>query len=253
MYYTTDNALNPTAHITKKRSRLKIYGGENVYLKDKDNFEIEMHNPTTKKILCKIKLNGNYISDSGIVLRPGQRVFLERFLDSNNKFEFSTYEVKNTTENLNAISLNGDVSVEFYDEQLISNRTYTYYHNPIIGTTTIHGSAGTYSNSTVTLTSNSVSDSLGFTTSSMDQRPRSRSFGKKSIETGTVEKGSSSDQSFTRSYDTFNHYSSHVVRYKILPESAKNISVEEIRNYCPECGTKVKKNYKFCPTCGNKI
>jgi hypothetical protein len=117
MYYTTTNVSKPTAHITKKKSRLKVYNGHNVFLNDKDNFEFEIHNPTQKSILCKIKLNGEYISSTGIIIKPGQRVFLERFLDSNNKFEFSTYEVKDTTENRSAIDLNGDVRIEFYNEQ----------------------------------------------------------------------------------------------------------------------------------------
>ena len=98
----------PTAHITKKKSRLKVYNGHSVFLNDKDNFEFEIHNPTNKTVLCKIKLNGEYISTGGIVLKPGQRVFLERFLDTNNKFEFSTYDVKDTSENRSAIDLNGD-------------------------------------------------------------------------------------------------------------------------------------------------
>ena len=116
MNYATQ-VSNPTAHITKKKSRLKVYNGNVVFLNDKDNFEFEIHNPKNKTVLCKIKLNGEYISTSGVVLRPGQRVFLERFLDSNNKFEFSTYDVKDTSENRSAIDLNGDVLVEFYDEQ----------------------------------------------------------------------------------------------------------------------------------------
>jgi hypothetical protein len=29
----------PTAHITKKKSRLKVYNGHIVFLNDKDNFE----------------------------------------------------------------------------------------------------------------------------------------------------------------------------------------------------------------------
>ena len=106
MYYTTTKVGKPTAHITKKKSRLKIYNGNTVFLNDKDNFEFEIHNPTQKSVLCKIKLNGEYISTSGVVIRPGQRVFLERFLDTNNKFEFSTYEVKDTSLNRTAIDLN---------------------------------------------------------------------------------------------------------------------------------------------------
>ena len=67
MNYTTTIVSKPTAHITKKKSRLKIYNGNVVFLNDKDNFEFEIHNPKQTSVLCKIKLNGQYISTSGII------------------------------------------------------------------------------------------------------------------------------------------------------------------------------------------
>jgi len=220
----------PTAHITKKKSRLKVYNGNVVFLNDKDNFEFEIHNPKNKTVLCKIKLNGEYISTGGIVLKPGQRVFLERFLDSNNKFEFSTYKVKDTSENRSAIDLNGNVLIEFYDEQQVVNNFY-------LGGRTLYGgpnTAGYVPQFGTTITTG----------------PKKKS---KSIETGRVEKGDESDQSFTNSYEQFNYHTSHTIKFKIQPLSNKNVTVEEIRSYCTECGTKMKKNYKFCPSCGNKL
>jgi hypothetical protein len=73
------------------------------------------------------------------------------------------------------------------------------------------------------------------------------------VETGRVEKSEISNQSFVNSYETFSPYTSYKIEFKISPLSNKNKNVEEIRQYCTECGTKVKKNYKFCPSCGNKI
>ena len=75
----------------------------------------------------------------------------------------------------------------------------------------------------------------------------------KSIETGRVEKGEQSNQTFTNSYEQFYYHTSHTIKFKIQPASTKNINVEEIRQYCTECGTKMKSNYKFCPSCGNKL
>ena len=103
--YVSTAYPTPSSYITKGKQRIKQFGSK-VYLKDKDNFEIELFNPTTGTILAKIKLNGKYASNSGIVLRPGERVFLERYLDSNNKFEFSTYEVSKGVEAQNAIRNN---------------------------------------------------------------------------------------------------------------------------------------------------
>jgi hypothetical protein len=239
----------PTAHITKKKSRLKVYNGHIVFLNDKDNFEFEIHNPKQHPVLCKIKLNGEYISNSGVVLKPGQRVFLERFLDSNNKFEFSTYEVKDTPQNRSAIDLNGDVLVEFYDEQRI--RTYSNGS----GWITTSNSLGNNNMFTVTNTGTPYLGGLTYTTSNVGLSTLTTAYANytNTVETGRVEKGDISDQSFTNSYEEFNYFTSHTVKFKILPLSTKNKNVEEIRQYCTECGTKVKKNYKFCPSCGNKI
>jgi len=239
----------PTAHITKKKSRLKVYNGHIVFLNDKDNFEFEIHNPKQHPVLCKIKLNGEYISNSGVVLKPGQRVFLERFLDSNNKFEFSTYEVKDTPQNRSAIDLNGDVLVEFYDEQ----RTRTYSNGT--GWITTSNPLGNNNMYTVTNTGTPYLGGLTYTTSSVGSSTLTTAYANytNTVETGRVEKGGISDQSFTNSYEEFNYFTSHTVKFKILPLSTKNKNVEEIRQYCTECGTKVKKNYKFCPSCGNKI
>ncbi len=263
MNYATQ-VSKPTAHITKKKSRLKVYNGNTVFLNDKDNFEFEIHNPKQKSVLVKIKLNGEYISTSGIVLRPGQRVFLERFLDSNNKFEFSTYEVNDTSENRSAIDLNGDVRIEFYDESApirngihYPNTTITTYPwNPIMyggthntGAPTFTTTGGIGVTSTAYYSSNSINTSG--TLSNTFTGPNIRS--KKSIETGRVEKGDKSKQSFTNSYQDFNYNVEHQITFKILPLGTKNKTTQDIRQYCTECGTKTKTNFKFCPSCGNKL
>jgi hypothetical protein len=215
-------------------------------------------------------LNGEYISTSGIVLRPGQRVFLERFLDSNNKFEFSTYKVKDTSENRSAIDLNGDVLVEFYDEQEpVRNNFYlggtVTLSNPLYYGTTINTTGGvgygtttsTYNTSNATYTSsvtpNTFRSKFDVSNTLLNGKPNSLKKKSKSIETGRIEKGEQSNQNFTNSYEQFNYYTSHTIKFKIQPTSTKNINVEEIRQYCTECGVKVKKNFKFCPSCGNKL
>ena len=242
MYYTTTKVGKPTAHITKKKSRLKVYNGHVVFLNDKDNFEFEIHNPTQKSVLCKIKLNGEYISTSGVVIRPGQRVFLERFLDTNNKFEFSTYEVKDKSANRTAIDLNGDVRIEFYNEQsYIPNYGTTLNLGGNLNTTISRG-IPYYGDITFT-TSNSSPMAYYSNISSVSN----------TIETGRVEKGKKSNQEFTNSYQNFEYFVSHQISLKILPLGTKNKTTDEIKHYCTECGTKTKSKYKFCPSCGNKL
>ena len=246
MYYTTTIVSKPTAHITKKKSRLKVYNGNTVFLGDKDNFEFEIHNPTQKSVLCKIKINGEYISTSGVVIRPGQRVFLERFLDTNNKFEFSTYEVKDTSLNRTAIDLNGDVRIEFYNEQTYQPNYGLYVLN---GSSTVSTGSPYYGNMTFT-TSSSAPMAYYSNTSSVSSLVGEPTLSKKSIETGRVEKGEKSKQNFTNSYQNFEYNVSHQISLKILPLSNKNKTTEEIKYYCTECGTKTKSKYKFCPSCG---
>lgn len=266
MNYTTA-VSKPNAHITKKKSRLKVYNGHVVFMEDNDNFEFEIHNPTQNTILCKIKLHGDYISQSGLVLRPGERVFLERFFDTNNKFQFSTYTVNNTSENQSAITLNGDIRIEFYNEK--RNNHLTLNNNYRYGTTglnqlnctnnSIFGTCGSSTltngiSSTVFNTSSNVSgiiNTAGITNTAFYNSPQTPI--SKSIETGRVEKGSQTSQHFQNSNKEFEYNVSHQIVYKIQPLSTKNITTSDIRNYCTECGVKTKSNFKFCPSCGNKL
>jgi hypothetical protein len=114
-----NNQKQPIAHICINKSRVKIYDKETdpkIYLSKQTEFQIELFNPTTESILAKITLNGNVISQGGLVINPGQRIFLDRYLDVAKKFLFDTYEVSNTQEVKEAIVNNGDFKVEFYRE-----------------------------------------------------------------------------------------------------------------------------------------
>ena len=240
-----------TAHITKNRNRSKIYENS-VYLKDGENFEIELFNPTTSRVLAKITINGNSISNSGIVLKPGERVYLERFIDSNNKFVFETYQVEGSNESLNAIRNNGIVEVSFYTE--ITTSTYT--SNP--GSFTIGNNSGylsgtlydTYNAPFGGTTVNHLFTTTSFTNDSLGLNASVS----KSVETGRIEKGESSNQLFETVNGNFSMFPTSSVSIKLLPESQKPVEVSSIRNYCTNCGTRMKKqSWKFCPSCGTKI
>ncbi len=238
---------SPTANIAVNRNRLKSYG-EKVYLKDKTHYEIELFNPKKTKVLAKIYLDGVAISYSGIVVNPGQRVFLERWLDEPKKFLFETYEIDGSLESINATKENGKVQVEFYDQYIATTSqymipsTWTYpSYQPIIG--------GTTQNQEVYFTTNvtsSISQNCSIVTND--------SFIPVSLETGRSEKGDNSDQMFSKSNDLFNSWTCEVVNIQILPKSQKPDEIKEIRNYCTSCGTRHKKaSWKFCPNCGTKI
>jgi hypothetical protein len=115
MYYNQVSD-KPCAYITKNKQRVKQFN-QNVYLKDGSEFEIELYNPSRKTVLGKIKIHGEFIKGGGIILRPGERVFLERYIDVPRKFKYETYTVDSTNETMNAIANNGDVEILFYEEQ----------------------------------------------------------------------------------------------------------------------------------------
>ena len=233
----------PSAFITVRKQRQK-QNGKNVYLHDRTEFEIELHNPTNDSILAKISLNGNRISNSGIVLKPGQRVFLERYLDEDRKFLFETYEVSDSKTNQRAIENNGLVIVEFFNKMLFTNYGhlggYTYLNNQLL-----YGSGSGIVNGNPTIfntTGLGNSNIIGNTSTSYAK-----------IETGRVEKGDKSDQEFGTSYEIFNTNVSWVKEWKILPFSTKDMTTKDLIKKCGGCGTKVKDNYKFCPQCGNQV
>ncbi len=293
MYKKTYEAPSvPTANIAVNKSRLKVYKNTGdlptYYLQKGQEFQIELFNPTTDVILAKIILNGNPISQGGLVLNPGQRVFLDRYLDVAKKFLFDTYEVSNTEEVKKAIEKNGDFKVEFYRERVpnylntlaINSNTARGFGGTLINNTTIGGYASSIPNGSVNLTNTSghigttalynasvdLTNCAGsITFDSMDgtlsidtpseNKSLKRSFARsKSIETGRVEKGSDSDQKVVTVNKTFDYFAFHTVEYKMLPVSQKINTVEDIqvKVYCTNCGAKLGKGHRFCGKCGTK-
>jgi hypothetical protein len=98
-------------------------------------------------------------------------------------------------------------------------------------------------------------DSLNDETLEMPKkRLRTASLSKKSIETGRVEQGSNSDQTFKYVNKNFEFFAFHTVEYKMLPVSQKVNTAEDIniKRYCTQCGAKVGKTDNFCSSCGKK-
>ena len=142
---TTKSGSNdtPQAWVAIKRNRQKIYDGKGstpskIYLKDGQEFEIELYNPTPSRYLVKFKINGKYQSDRGLILNPGQRYFLDRFIDEDRKLAFQTYEVENTKTNQKVTEKNGLLEVEFFSEVEVKFNTpgklttwpnYIWYYN----------------------------------------------------------------------------------------------------------------------------
>lgn len=256
---TTD----PTVFVTKDRQRLKQYN-DTVYLRDGDEFELELFNPTPEKVLAKIKINGHDLG-SGIVLRPGERVYLERYLDESKKFVFETYSVDGNDRTVQkAIADNGEVQVEFYKEsqpQIWISNTYTYpnwYEYPNQPSWTVDQPSVFYSNSSGGTTfqagcSHTTGPDLNLNPDAGDLEFDSVQVNS-NLETGRVEKGGHSNQQFVYDGTPFNSWSTWRMTWKILPMSQKARVREELAVYCTGCGAKRKKSsHRFCPHCGNQF
>lgn len=238
------------------KGRKQIKSGK-VFLKDKEEFEIELFNPLTVSVLADIKLNGQSVSKTGLVVKPGQRVYLDCFIDDRKKFKFSTYEIENSSEALDATQNNGVLEVFFYKEDVITldnwqrkfdriivEKHYPYNPYPWYNPYTIYGSSGVStfttngSNALGTTTTSNVynsSNNINCSYTSHVDLPNLNVAGSnnmnslKSIETGRVEKGEKSKQKFTEVDMDFekNYISSTIIQ--ILPESRKPAEIKQIK------------------------
>lgn len=257
------------ANICVNRNRVKNYDG-NIYLQDKQEFEIELYNPTDTTKCAQIAMNGKPISSGGLVIKPGQRVYLERFLDVAKKFIFETYKTDDSAESQWATRNNGVVTISFYDEQTPPPPPITTIsYNSGRFDLTNSGTGGAYYNSL----GNTVNTSYTEKGTSQKLRSASRGIGGAScdsmsfcsnevpdekfrdeVETGRIEQGAYSDQKFVNYTGKFNYHATNTVRFKLLPLSAKPIEVSDLAVYCVECGSKNKGGkFKYCPKCGKKF
>lgn len=269
------------AKIAVNKSLLKEYSSSKyqrvVYLNDGDEFQIQLFNPEKFPIAAKIHLNGEKLSDM-LVIRPGERIWLERYLDQARKFKFSTYEIEDSYEAKEAASLNGEVKIQFYRVKTPRQNTVINISCPI---STIGSPTSIYYNtinssdcqvksiSEPELASNlnsvnlALSDMSGetwykssyisdtacnFYASSTAAEPE------RSIETGRVEQGGYSNQKFSYVNYDFEDWSFRTETISILPLSRKPVTASDLKKrYCSNCGRKLSPKYKFCPYCGTKV
>ena len=255
---TATTITAPAAWIVNSndRGRKSIKKGK-VYLQDKEEFVIELYNPLQNCVLADIKLNGNSISKSGLVLNPGQRFYLDCFIDDKKKFVFNTYEVDETDETQQAIAKNGLLEVFFYKEsvvtlenwndkfnRILTGRTYPYWTYPVYpwggvyyGSNTCTGGVfNTTTTGSFNLTNVSTSNAYYSNTSPINASYTNNvsltsSIGgnTKSIETGRIEKGQKSQQKFESVDMDFDKYYIASTILQILPESRKPVETKEIK------------------------
>ena len=246
--------------VNPKDKGRKSIKGDKIYLDNGQEFEIEIFNPLKESVLADIRLNGNSICKTGLVIKPGQRVYLDCFVDDRKKFVFQTYQVDGTQESLDAIADNGLLEVFFYKEQAVTlqnwndrfhkiviheyypvypvyPRWYPYYGTILTGGITT-GTTLTTTTLTTTNGSNAIfnTNSAAFTvgnrynsgtlTSCNTVYYNSSVAG--SLETGRVENGEKSNQQFVDVDMEFEKNYIHHLVYQILPSSRKPKDINDI-------------------------
>lgn len=227
---------------SKDRGRKSIKNGK-VYLSNDENFEIEFFNPLKEPVLADIKLNGKRISSNGLLLKPGQRFYLDCFIDEKKKFIFKTYEIDDSDyESANAILNNGLLEVFFYKESTkqlegnwLTNLYYPYYkeYYPYYR---VYPPYILYNNIDTNMTNSNNHTGLGVNLPTSTDVTYTTNIGinytnTSSIETGRIEGGKKSKQNFIidrsdlSDYDAF-YISSTIIQ--ILPDSRKPISAFDL-------------------------
>lgn len=271
--YITKDEL---AKIAISKNLIKEYKSSNsertVYLNDGTEFQIYLKNPYQTYLGIKISVNNKSIGNM-LVLRPGQSFWLDRFLNDNKKFLFSTYNVENTVEMKYATNNNGKVKIEFYHEKEetpyisakiveplydLSSVTATYNSDTINtcrSSKSLNNPINTCCYSTVTIESSAnAATNSKLTSMSYDTSVSTKNTNDSYLETGRVEKGGVSRQEFEYCDINFDYYAFKTENILILPTSRKQIRAEETRRrYCSQCGKKVNPKDKFCSNCGAKL
>ena len=264
---------NEMIKIGVNKSQLKEYviDGKNVvYLNDGDEFQIKLFNPFTFVLGAKIYINGESLHNI-LTIRPGETIWIERYLDSNNKFKFSTYTVENDLKSNIACRNCGEISVDFYKEYKADENTYTSTKSGNLTNKLFETSNQNYIKQGVyTSSSTPKLDEFYYSninSSDMYQNanrcgeytsytPTSASTNIEYKETGLIEPGNVSYQYLNVGYYKFKTDASSFVseNVKILPMSEKQYTSNDLHKiYCQSCGRKMKTNYKYCPFCGSKL
>lgn len=241
--------------VSSEKGRKSIKNGK-VYLKDKEEFQIELFNPLTDCVLADIKLNGNTISQSGLVIRPGERFYLDCFIDDKKKFVFNTYEVEDSQSAKVAISKNGMLEVFFYKESVVGLSNWRSRFDRVIVERyyPVHyphyqpywyGTPNVYCGTTITTTggssilSNNIIGAATTNTAYYSQPINSAytsgidsiatSYSSNTVETGRVEKGKKSSQKFDEVDMDFEKFHISSVVLQLLPDSAKPAEAKDLK------------------------
>lgn len=259
-----------------------------VYLKNGQQFQIFLKNFRGIPVLVELSINGETQEES-VILDPKERLFLERYLSSNNKFKFNTYEMSAGLKKLieSKVELGVIIARSYALESVYSSNeiidtskvqhvvdwsTMPSYYGGVAQFSTTEltnlytavapittGGASRYETKTNNKKgSNFVGYSYAEDPSNADMELADQILQEVSAksEIGAIEKGAYSDQKFEGCPDfrkgrPLDTYTIHVYPVSAqLQEEKERTSKIEGAVYCSVCGRKQKSGQKFCPADG---
>ena len=235
-------ARNPR---TSSLDELKSYQGNDIFLNNGDEFQIRLFNPLKEKIGAQISINGK-LSNHLLVLNPGEVANIDRFVDEKRRMIFETYKYDdNNPAAREAVANNGSIEIKFFKEYqpIYYNTSCTNY---IVDDTLFGNSVFCCNTSSLDFASPGVP---------LKEVDNSRKLCKSSLkETGIVSKGEKSNQEFKSVDIQFETFPFYTISYKLKPMSEKNSYSTEVRDYCTNCGYRIRNDkWMYCPKCGNKV
>lgn len=111
---------SPECDILVNKQLRKTYGKKKnkVYLNDGDHIQLNLFNPLYHRIGVQLEFNGEK-EEKILILNPGQKVLLDRFIDTKKKIKFGTYFVDGSKgEVKESIKKNGNMRVHFWYEKM---------------------------------------------------------------------------------------------------------------------------------------
>lgn len=258
----------PEAHIAVAKNRCRTYSWSNgdktetrVYLDSGTDYQIELFNPLEQPVSASIELDGQ-LQGSNIVIRPGERVYLDRHIGTARKLTYRTYQADDSPEADSAIINNGKVLVNFYETLSIPPRTQPGIAIP---PRTQPGIAQYPTWQQPTWQYPSTSPTPFDPTWTVYQSgcvaigsPTNQFTSINNI-TGRTEQGGQSDQQINDYLggEVFCPVPTHSTEYWIrpaVPGWPPPEKYQDLPKYCCECGARIRKsNWKYCPSCGTKI
>ena len=211
--------------------------GDTVYLPFGSEYQIRLKNLNTTRAKVTVEIDGQNVTDGGLVIDSFQTVDLERFIRNGNLSEgnrFKFIERTSKIEDHRGIKLEDGLITIRYEYEIFSNNVN--YSADIV-----------QKNNLINCSFRSMNINSGPTAKLASPS-----------ETGITVEGSKSNQKFNTTSWRGTIGGSHVMVIKLLGETEENKKVREpvtvkTKLECKTCGTTNPVTSKFCSECGTSL